>query len=266
MKAIKTFAISIFSATAILFCSCSSDSAKEELEAVDITFEDVERSFSELTVNEGDNDYTLEVPNGLHWNFRVTAPESSNEKKPLFINLHGASGGDSNAHKNTSCYLETATSSVNAFVISPNGGTDLWFEPINQSQVMGIATLAIKYWNIDPNKVVVTGYSNGGIGAWFYAETQAEVFSAGIPLASSYNTTDTNGNPRKIETPLYVIHGENDELFPLAETQAWSNQSVEAGSSIEFIIAEDLTHTQLCDYAPYFEDAVAWLTATVWNN
>lgn len=265
MKTIKILIISVISVSTLLFFSCSSDSADEEVKEVDITFEDVDKSFSELVVNEGNNDYTLEVPDGLSWNFRVTAPEPSNEKKSLFINLHGAAGGSPDAHKNTSCYLEAATASINAYVISPNGGTDLWFEPINQSQVMGLTTLALKYWNIDPEKVVVTGYSNGGIGSWFFAETQPEVFSAGIPMASSYNTTNTNGEAREIPTPLYVIHGENDELFPLSETQAWVDQSVEAGSTIEFVVGNGLTHTELCEYAPYFEDAVDWLTTSIWK-
>lgn len=110
--------------------------------------------------------------------------------------------------------------------------------------MVGLVTLALKYWDIDPTKVVVLGYSNGGNGSWFYAETLPMLFSAGIPMASSYSTIGTDGQPRKIDIPLYVIHGENDELFPLAETQAWVNQSIEAGSFIEFVVAPGLTHNK----------------------
>ncbi|OWW24007.1 hypothetical protein B4Q04_18015 [Zobellia sp. OII3] len=265
MKSSKIFKLLIITLASGLFLSCSSDSSDNTPQPKEITFEDVDKSFSELQIEEGNNDFRLEVPNGLFWNFRVTAPKPSEEKKPLFINLHGAAGGSPDAHKNTSCYLENATSSINAFVVSPNGGTYQWFEPINQSQVMGIVTLALKYWNIDSNKVVVTGYSNGGIGSWFFAETQPEVFSAGIPLASSYNTTNTNGEARKIDSPLYVIHGEDDELFPLSQTQTWVEQSVEVGSEIEFVVANGLTHNELCQYAPYFDDAVLWLTTSIWK-
>ena len=266
MKTIRTiyFPIAII-ATLLLFGCSSDDSSNGNKTPPERTFEDVEKDFSELEVKEGISDYKLDVPSGLSWNFRVIAPDVSDGiKKPLFVNLHGAAGGDPNAHKTTSCYVEPGLENIEAFVISPNGGTSLWQEPINQSQVVGLVTLAIKYWDIDPNKVVVMGYSNGGNGSWFFAETQPELFSAGIPMASSYSTIGPNGQPRKIDTPLYVIHGENDELFPLAETQAWVDQSIEAGSSIEFIVAPGLTHNEPCEYVPYLRDAIEWLNTSVW--
>jgi len=266
MKTIRTvyFAIAVIATLLVLGCS-SDDSSNENETPPERTFEDVEKDFSELELQEGIADYRLDVPSGLSWNFRVIAPDvSDGVKKPLFVNLHGAAGGDPNVHKATSCYVEPGLENIEAFVISPNGGTNLWQEPINQSQVVGLVTLAIKYWDIDPNKVVVLGYSNGGNGSWFFAETQPELFSAGIPMASSYSTIGPDGQPRKIDTPLYVIHGENDALFPLAETQAWVDKSVEAGSSIQFVVAPGLTHNEPCEYVPYLQDAVEWLNSSVW--
>lgn len=61
------------------------------------------------------------------------------------------------------------------------------------------------------NKVLVTIYGNDGNRSWFFAEKQPQVFSVGIPMASSYSTIGTNRQPRKTDTPIYVIHGENDE-------------------------------------------------------
>lgn len=266
MKSIKTLYLTLATIASILTYGCSSDESSNEVEIPkDRTFEDVERDFSALEVNEGISDFRIDAPSGLAWNFRLIAPNVSDGiKKPLFIHLHGAAGGDPNAHKATSCYVEPALENIDAYVISPNGGTNLWEEPVNQSQVIGLVTLAIKYWDIDPNKVVVMGYSNGGNGSWFYAETRPELFSAGIPMASSYNTTGLDGQPRKIETPLYVIHGENDELFPLAQTQAWVDQTVAAGSTVEFVVASGLTHNEPCEYVPHLKDAITWLNTSVW--
>lgn len=249
---------------AVLWVGCSDDATVAENPQKEITFQDVEKTFSELDIKFGINDFSLDVPGNLKWNFRVIAPNAGGEKKPLFVHLHGASGGSADAHKATSCYMEPGLENIEAYVISPNGGIEQWLEPVNQSQVMGLVTFAMKYWNIDSEKVVVVGYSNGGNGSWFFAETQPQVFSAGIPIASSYNTTNTNGQPRKIETPLYVIHGENDTLFPVAQTQAWVEQSIEVGSDIEFVVAEGLTHNEPCDYVPYLKEGVEWLKSSVW--
>lgn len=257
----------VFNALALLLFGCSSDDKNDSIETPkELTFDDVEVAFSELVVNVGINDYSLEVPGNLTWDFRAIVPDDGDgAKKPLFVHLHGAASGDPNAHKSTSCYMEPGLENIEAYVISPNGGLNFWEERINQSQVIGLVTFALKYWNVDPSKVVVTGYSNGGNGSWFFAETQPQIFSAAIPMASSYNTLGTDGNPRKIDAPLYVIHGENDALFPLAETQSWVDQSIEAGSQIEFIVAPGLEHNEPCEYVSFFQDAIEWLQTSVWQ-
>ncbi|NNE76258.1 MAG: hypothetical protein HKN31_04215 [Pricia sp.] len=249
----------------LVILGCSSDSS-DTPPPKEITFADVEAAFSELEVSTGNNDYSLEVPGNLRWNFRVIAPDDTDgEKLPLFVHLHGAAGGNPDAHKSTSCYMEPALEDTEAYVISPNGGLEQWFEPVNQSQVLGLVTYALKYWNVDPAKVVVVGYSNGGNGSWFFAETQPQVFSAGIPMASSYSTIGTDNQPRKIETPLYVIHGENDDLFPVEETQFWVEQAVDAGSQIEFVVAPGLVHNEPCEYVSFLKEGIEWLKTTVWQ-
>lgn len=250
-----------------LTTGCSSDSGDPpQPQPEDITFDDVETAFSELKVDDGINDFSLKVPGNLNWTFRAIVPELSNDEEvPLFVHLHGASGGNPDAHKSTSCYMEPALEETKAYIISPNGGTNQWYEPINQSQVIGLVTYALKYWPIDPERVVVVGYSDGGNGSWFFAETQPQVFSAGIPMASSYSTIGANGAPRKIDTPLYVIHGENDDLFPVEKTESWVEQSVEVGSQIEFVVAPGLVHNEPCQYGAYLKEGVSWVKNNVWQ-
>jgi len=267
MKNIKMFELISILPLLLLCMGCSNDSTDTDPPApVTITLDDVEKAFSDLPLSEGTNDLSLEVPNNQTWQFRAIAPDiSDGEKKPLFVHLHGASAGDPNAHKTTSCYMVPGLENIEAYVLSPNGGIQQWLDPINQVQVLALTNFAIKYWNVDPNKVVVVGYSNGGNGSWFFAETQPDLFSAGIPIASSYSTTNANGEVRKIDTPLFVIHGENDELFPLSETQDWVDQSVQAGSTIEFVVATGLVHNEPCSYVEYLQGAIEWLETTVWN-
>ncbi len=76
-----------------LLVGCSSDDPATETPK-DLTFEEVEKAFSELDVQTGINDFSLEVPGNLSWDFRVIAPDvSDGDKKPLFVHLHGAAGG-----------------------------------------------------------------------------------------------------------------------------------------------------------------------------
>jgi len=239
---------------------------KDENPPPDRTFDDVEKDFKAIDIAPGIHDISLEILNGIVYNFRVIAPSlAPAEKRPLVLALHGASGGDPDAHKSTACYVEPGLAILNAFILSPNGGNDLWYDDSNQEQVATLIYLAKKYWPINFDQIAVTGYSNGGNGSWFFGETQSSTLSAAIPMASSYNTFNQNGVARKMNIPFYVIHGENDELFPLAQTQAWVEATQSVGSDITFVVAPGLGHYTPCDYTPYLQEAALWLRDTVWQ-
>lgn len=112
-----------------------------------------------------------------------------------------------------------------------------------------------EYWPIDQDKIAVTGYSNGGNASWHFAKFQPSTVSAAIPMASSYDVHEVDGSVRVWEVPLYVIHGENDELFAIDSTSAWVEATAESGSDITFVIAPDLGHYTPCEYVPYLEQA-----------
>ncbi|HRV56011.1 MAG TPA: dienelactone hydrolase family protein, partial [Mangrovimonas sp.] len=68
-----------------------------------------------------------------------------------------------------------------------------------------------------------------------------------------------------IDVPIYAIHGENDELFPLSDVEDWVQASVDTGSDITLEVAPGLTHTEPCEYASYLQNAASWLENHVWN-
>ncbi|NJB72450.1 putative peptidase [Saonia flava] len=265
---IKTI-ISAFSFI-ICFTGCSDRflSAQDNpVNTSQISLADTKKAFSELPFKTGINDFKLNAPNNKTWEFRVIVPEiMENEMVPLFVNLHwSASAKDPNIHKLTDCYIEPALENTNAYILSPNSQGLLWYNPANETQVVNLVNFALENLNIEPEKVVILGYSDGGNGSWFFSETHPELFSASIPMASAYSPTyNSNGEIQKIDMPLYVIHGENDELFPLINTKVLVEQSINAGNQIEFVIAPGLSHFVACDYLPYLQDAVEWVKTSVW--
>lgn len=245
----------------VFVMNCSNDSSDD---TTNRTYDDVRTDFQNLNLSVGINDVSLLNTGNFLWDFRVIMPNNSSGNRPLIIALHGFSGDNTDAHKATACYIEPGYASLDAIIISPNAGSFFWEDLINQQQILSLVDLAVTYLPVDPNKIVVTGYSAGGNGSWFSGEVQPNVFSAAIPIASSYNTT-TNGVARLIETPMYVIHGENDELFSLELTEGWVNQAIDAGADITFVVAPNLTHLQPCSYVSYIEDAADWLVNDIWN-
>ncbi|HPG10314.1 MAG TPA: dienelactone hydrolase family protein [Chitinophagaceae bacterium] len=259
MKKIKPTIFLFLFAYTLFFSSCKKNAVPAR------TFADVEADFNALDLSPGVHDVVLEMLNGDSYKFRVIAPvRNAGEKRPLVLALHGASGGNPDAYKNTACYIEPGLASLGAFILSPYGDDGLWYEAYYQQEVGTLLFLAKQYWPVDANKTVVTGYSNGGNGSWLFAETQPTSFAAAIPMATSYDITNSSGGGRKIDIPLYVIHGQNDELFPVAQTQTWVQLSQNAGSDITFVVAPGLGHYVPCSYVQYLQDAATWLENYVW--
>ena len=243
-----------------------SNGCKKEEEGKMVTTETINEAFKAIELSPGVQDISLEVGIGIFYNFRVIIPDVDLTKSwPLVMAFHGASGGDPNAHKTTECYIEPGFKSLDAFIIHPNADNFEWYESENQTKVQNLLSLATTFWPIDISKIVTTGFSNGGNASWLFAEVASNVFSASIPMASSYDISTSDTTSRKINIPMYVIHGEKDELFPIDITRKWVEESIAAGSDITFVEAPGLTHFKPCDYIDFAQEAATWLKEIVWK-
>ena len=255
----------LFFSSIILVSGCGSSDDMNDTPIVR-TYADVEADFQALDISPGVHDISLEILNGTYYHFRVIAPERiAQEKRPLVFTFHGASLS-TDAHKNTACYSEPGLESLNAFILSPYAQGGLWFEDEPQRMMADLVFLIKKFWPIDEDKIAVTGYSNGGNASWHFGKFQSSTISAAIPMASSYDVHELGGSVGVWDIPLYVIHGENDELFPVETTRAWVEQTIMAGSDVTFVVAPGLGHYTPCDYVPYLKDAAIWLKETVWMD
>lgn len=262
----KLLKIVSFTFLILFFASCDDDSTTAPTRNSD----DVRLDFQNLTINPGINDLTLESAYaGSFWNFRIIAPEgaSPTNKKPLIFRLHGgATNISSTVHQTTSCLVEPGFEDIDAFIVSPNSNGSLWYQDLNIVQILALVELCTTYLDVDTDKVAVMGYSDGGNGAWFFSQYYPTLFTAAIPMATSPIPSSQSGIAvYQFEIPIYAIHGSDDELFPIATTQEYVNESIAAGSDITFVTADGLSHLNSCDYVPYLQDAADWLVNTVWD-
>lgn len=260
MKQFKFIYLFVFAG--LMSCSSSDDSETTTTR----TYADLEQDFNAFNFTTGINDVTMQDFTIFLWNFRVIMPDVdfTNNNRPLILTLHGFANGDPNAHKNTACYAEPGFEALDAIIISPNNDNLQWFNPLNEEFVMTLVQLASENLPVDTSKIVVNGYSDGGNGAWWFSEKYPSAFSAGIPMASAYSSYNSDGSARVVETPTYVIHGADDEVFDVQNTQNWVDDTVASGSDVTFVIAPGLTHTEPCSYVSYLQDAATWLVNDVW--
>jgi predicted peptidase len=87
----------------------------------------------------------------------------------------------------------------------------------------------------------------GGQGAWQFALAYPDLPAAVVPMAGFY-IYGSDSVPRNIcdlaEIPMWVFHGEQDEVVDLAWEQALVDAVRECGGDVQFMLYPDADHEQ----------------------
>lgn len=169
--------------------------------------------------------------------------KDSNKKWPLIVFLHGAGerGGtlDDVKKMNHSIPMMASTSKDFPFIaVSPLcppilSWTDLWYS-VNDM----IDEVTAEY-NIDTDRIYLTGLSLGGMGTWSIALQFPDKFAAIAPVCGTVD-------PDKVEKlkylPIWAFHGAKDTIVPMDQEQKAVDILKACGSNIKYTVYPDVTH------------------------
>ena len=82
--------------------------------------------------------------------------------------------------------------------------------------VFGALAAARKRWNLDPGRIVLTGISQGGHGAWMIGARHPELWSCLVPVCG-YGRALTVA-PRVAKLPVWAFQGLKDDVVDPRET------------------------------------------------
>jgi len=140
-----------------------------------------------------------------------------------------------------------------ALVIAPHGARGQWWTQDDTAFVLGLVAAARQRWPELASRSVVTGYSNGGIAAWYFARLYPEWFSAAIPMAFDASIV----GPTRL--PVYAIQGDRDELFAIDPVRAAIARAQAEGVDVTLAERHRAGHMTPCAYAPELTVAAGWL-------
>lgn len=157
------------------------------------------RSKVELTFEGRKREYALYTPKGYN----------KRKQWPLILSLHGAGG---NGPMEINFQWSSQLSKWKGFVVAPSGQPpgDQWF-PGQENFVLAVLRDVQGKANIDANRVYCNGFSNGGNGAWYFAEVHPGTVAA--------MCTRGGANPNSgllvnlLHIPTYIVHGEFDKVI-----------------------------------------------------
>jgi len=135
---------------------------------------------------------------------------------PLVVGLHGG-GPDGKDGKDV---VGSGRSAMNFYVsgagrfgyivVCPNAVRAPWRNRMNDSLLNSVLEEVCLLYNVDLNRVYLTGHSLGGFGTWHYGPKYAHRWAAVAPMAGGgFNGLNTL---RKTRTPVYLYHGANDSV------------------------------------------------------
>jgi pimeloyl-ACP methyl ester carboxylesterase len=97
----------------------------------------------------------------------------------------------------------------------PTYPSGAWFTRHAEDLVLETIREVRRQYHIDPNRIFLTGMSNGGIGAWLIGMHHAPLFAGLAPMASGLDNVLMPFLANLRSTPVYIIHGAKDQVMPV---------------------------------------------------
>lgn len=209
-----------------------------------------------MQLQPGIHQETTSLPEGgnLRYTILVPAGYETGKPVPLILALHyGGTVKPFYGRGMIEGLIQPGLGELGAIIVAPDSLGGDWQQPKNEEAVVWLARSIMKTYDIDPEKVLLTGFSMGGEGTWFVGARHADLFTAGLPIAGAPRNT------QEWTLPIYVIHSSKDEVLPISLTEKRVPELKEAGVNIEFNKLNNLTHFQVAEYADELKKAVPWI-------
>jgi len=164
---------------------------------------------------------------------------NSSEKFPLVLFLHGAGERGADLEKvkvHGPPKLIENGKNFPFIVVSPQCPENQWWSLEVLDALLNDIT---DNYNVDENRIYVTGLSMGGFGTWDLSIKYPNRFAAIAPICGG-------GNSRLAgvlkDLPVWVFHGAKDNVVPLKSSQDMVDELEKANGNVKFTIYPEAGH------------------------
>lgn len=213
----------------------------------------------------GVHDLSLQLPGAGSMTYALSIPNgySPDRPVPLVLVLHpGGERMPNYGREFMKRLVQPALNNLGAIMIAPDSPAASWIDSGAEHGVMTLLQQTLENYSIDRRRVLVTGFSMGGRGAWFMASHHADLFTAAIPMAAPIGNEPIE---RLGTMPTYIIHSRNDEVIPFAPAERTAKQLAAMGRIVRFDALSGLTHFEMVRYADALRRGGQWV-AERWNG
>ena len=209
---------------------------------------------------------SFRVPAGpiLLYGISTPAVNDAQQPRPLVLVLHPSRPSGKYYYGATVMkqIFSPALNDLNAIMVAPDCPGRDWTDPTAERSLVALVQSLLKEYSIDRHRILVTGYSMGGQGAWFMESRHSDLFTAAIVIAGS---TSDEPLDHLATIPTYVIHSRDDQVVPFEPAERTVRELEMMGREIKFDALEGPGHYDMGSYIGAIKRAEQWVTEH-WAN
>jgi phospholipase/carboxylesterase len=183
---------------------------------------------------------------GSRGGFSLYVPEyyTPDRAWPMVMALHGGSG---NGRVFLWSWLRDARSR-GAILVAPTATGRTWAlmgDDTDTPNLGRILDLVRTRWNVDPDRLLLTGMSDGGTFCYVTGMESASPFTHLAPIAAAFHPLMAGmaDADRLRGLPIYLVHGRLDWMFPVELARQARQALSVAGAAVTYRELDDLSHT-----------------------
>jgi len=183
---------------------------------------------------------------GSRGGFSLYVPEYYTPERawPLVMALHGGSG---NGRGFLWSWLRDARSR-GAILAAPTATGPTWAlmgEDTDTPNLMRILERVRMRYSIDPQRMLLTGMSDGGTFCYVSGLESASPFTHLAPVAATFHPlmASVADAERLHDLPVFLVHGRRDWMFPVQVARQAKQALATAGAAVAYREIDDLSHT-----------------------
>ena len=126
--------------------------------------------------------------------------------------------------------------------VSPQCPIDhVWPDQAMQMDLIALLESVIDNYQVDKDRIYITGLSMGGYGTWSLLSERPDLFAAAVPICGGgIPGLDIPSSIKDV--PIWVFHGGKDKVVPSNESEKMVRAIEEIGGNIKYTLYPDANH------------------------
>ena len=209
----------------------------------------------------GIHDELLAQANGPTIHYAISVPKGYHgDPVPLILALHFGGEPQGAGRAMLEILIQPALGELGAVIIAPDSLGGGWSTAANEQGVKALLAAVEKSYALDQKKVVVTGFSMGGQGTWYWADRYPERFSAAVPVS---------GTPTPLAAtwrlPVFAVHSRDDQVQPIGPTEQRIAELKKRGINAQMVVLNGIEHFETYKFVSGLRQAVPWIQE-IWKT